>query len=1002
MTDLPSSAGPHRVDHRYAPPERWTLICRPGDPHRTLVDESGALLYDYVPLAARPHGPPIDRFGRVVRFGLASDERPSEVEQFTDDPGVPIVTTILRYSQCALELLACGHTDSAGRRLDVVRWRLSRSQDAPAVPAAVRIEIVGEGGPFGPPGFEPGSSVMALDRAGRPTSSGPVMMADTLLEPAPPAGPGSASAVRTALEVIPADAPTAGAVALMLDGPPMDASRLRPGWVEETFRTERRFWAGVALQAIELRVPDRRLMDLLTAAARTIAQRRGIHDGPTGSVVGGDTHRDPSILDGFSLMEAASYLGLADQARKTLEGVLRRAQPDGASATDAGHLWKRAVAVAAVVRHHELHGTLRLPSRETDFLGQALERMGQLRQQGGNDGMPRAFEDGGLQGERPGSPALYWTLAALSIVGRAACVPVDLQARADQLSEALRGPRARQGSNPAAVTYALVHAVYPGEVFGADDPVLDELCRQLDTMDDEEGIPAGTGRLGSKAVWTSAASSYAHVWLYSGRPAKAIDYLYAFANHAAPTGVWREEQSLESSGECLRYGDMPHDWASAEFVRLVRDLLVFERGDELELLAGLPPGWLRPGAQLVVERTPTRFGPVSLRASLDDDAHELALELDGEWVRPPERIVIRPPARAIDVRVDGHAVAGWQSGLTLPVVAKATVSFALRQEHQTITGHAAVKAAVRDWPALSSASPFKPDIRGYRQLPIEADPPDHSEYRAILTPIFDRQRVAALEPSIRAIAADLVAGLASTGRADAVHDLALPLVVRSLAVALGRPQDADEWLSWGLRNNEPHGRRDSRRTDAYVARVLDEVERRPGTDVFSRIASATIRGRPLSRLEKLGFGDLILSAGRAAAVNLVCGAIWHLASQPAERARLAADHSFLPAALDEWLRYLSPVPMMPRVATGMVATDPADGRVELSFLGANHDPTVFSDPERIDLSRRPNHHLAFGNGPHTCIGAHLGKLEARAFVEELLRVVPDFRPDGDPELEWNS
>ncbi|MBA3307647.1 MAG: cytochrome P450 [Chloroflexi bacterium] len=59
-------------------------------------------------------------------------------------------------------------------------------------------------------------------------------------------------------------------------------------------------------------------------------------------------------------------------------------------------------------------------------------------------------------------------------------------------------------------------------------------------------------------------------------------------------------------------------------------------------------------------------------------------------------------------------------------------------------------------------------------------------------------------------------------------------------------------------------------------------------------------------------------------------------------------------------------------------------------------------PRRIDLSRRPNHHLAFGNGPHTCIGAHLGKLEARAFVEELLRVVPDFRPDGDPELEWNS
>ena len=97
--------------------------------------------------------------------------------------------------------------------------------------------------------------------------------------------------------------------------------------------------------------------------------------------------------------------------------------------------------------------------------------------------------------------------------------------------------------------------------------------------------------------------------LYAGHPDKAVDYLYAMANHAAPTRVWREEQSLAASDNADFVGDMPHNWASAEFVRLVRHLLVFERGETLELLPALPPEWLRPGAEVRVDRTPTRFGP---------------------------------------------------------------------------------------------------------------------------------------------------------------------------------------------------------------------------------------------------------------------------------------------------------------------------------------------------------------------------------------------------------
>ena len=161
--------------------------------------------------------------------------------------------------------------------------------------------------------------------------------------------------------------------------------------------------------------------------------------------------------------------------------------------------------------------------------------------------------------------------------------------------------------NPGSATWALAQTIYPGEVFAPDDPLVRDFCHLLDLIDNEQGIPAETGWLPYRAVWSYSASFYAHVWLYVGRPDKAIDYLYAFANHAAPTRVWREEQSLRDTHHGQLFGDMPHNWASVEFIRLVRHALVFERGDVLELLPALPPEWLTPDRPLRLEDTPTPF-----------------------------------------------------------------------------------------------------------------------------------------------------------------------------------------------------------------------------------------------------------------------------------------------------------------------------------------------------------------------------------------------------------
>jgi cytochrome P450 len=315
-----------------------------------------------------------------------------------------------------------------------------------------------------------------------------------------------------------------------------------------------------------------------------------------------------------------------------------------------------------------------------------------------------------------------------------------------------------------------------------------------------------------------------------------------------------------------------------------------------------------------------------------------------------------------------------------------------------VTGYEAVRAAARDWEVFSSEYQGQPDVRTYRQYPLEADPPAHGAYRAILTPLFQRGHVTSLEAALRTIAAELVSQLVSAGRAEAIGELALPMVVRSLAHAFGRPQDAGEWLAWG--GHLLDGPDAGRSLHAYLDRVFDEVEREPGGDAFSHIAAARIEGRRLTRLERIGVGSLILAGGRDTVVNLIAASIWRLGSRPAERARLATDPSAIPTALDELLRYLSPLPEMERRLTRPVGDLERGSHVALSFISANHDPSVFADPGTIDLARHPNRHLAFGNGPHTCIGAHLGKLEAQVFLEELLSAAPGFELRDGASIVW--
>jgi cytochrome P450 len=308
-----------------------------------------------------------------------------------------------------------------------------------------------------------------------------------------------------------------------------------------------------------------------------------------------------------------------------------------------------------------------------------------------------------------------------------------------------------------------------------------------------------------------------------------------------------------------------------------------------------------------------------------------------------------------------------------------------------------VRAAAKDWQRFSSRVQGDPDVRDYPQLPLEVDPPAHGAYRALVEPILGRRAVAALEPEIRAIAASLVERFRARGSAEAVFDLAVPMVATTIAHALGRPQDAAELTTWGITSWEhlPDGSRSGARLDAYVDRALDEAPAHDDTDAFARVARGTLDGRPLTRVEQVGLTNLLLAGGRDTVILILSGALWHLAGDPGARAILRDQPARLQLAIEEYLRYFSPNTGMERRATADLAGDWGSAAIgEIVILGwgpANHDPAAFDAPGEIRLDRRPNPHVAFGSGPHTCVGIHLARVEVRVFLEELLAAVPDWR-----------
>jgi cytochrome P450 len=315
------------------------------------------------------------------------------------------------------------------------------------------------------------------------------------------------------------------------------------------------------------------------------------------------------------------------------------------------------------------------------------------------------------------------------------------------------------------------------------------------------------------------------------------------------------------------------------------------------------------------------------------------------------------------------------------------VSVSYPKASKTIVGHKAVREALRDTETYSSDLQGDSDVRDYRQLPLEVDPPRHHLYRVALAPYFVKPSIELLIPEFKKHTEALIADFFADSSLEVGRDLALPLVMKNLGVIYSRPQDVAEWISWGpdVWTAESE-KRDGKVLHRYLDTIYEEALRHSNNDIWNKIAHLEINEVQVSADEFRGIAGVMLAGGRDTVVKLFTGIMWHFGKKPQDLQLLRARPELIGPAIQEFLRFLTPLPAMNRTlvpeSSGLELPD--DRYVGISFISGNFDETVFTDPYEINFNRGRNPHLSFGFGPHTCLGNHIAEIETKVFLEALL------------------
>ncbi|MFE5191386.1 cytochrome P450 [Streptomyces sp. NPDC056628] len=300
---------------------------------------------------------------------------------------------------------------------------------------------------------------------------------------------------------------------------------------------------------------------------------------------------------------------------------------------------------------------------------------------------------------------------------------------------------------------------------------------------------------------------------------------------------------------------------------------------------------------------------------------------------------------------------------------------------------------------------------------LDLEPPDHTRIRRLVSKAFTPRTVERLRPYVRDLAGELVAGLVARGGGDLLKEVAEPLPVAVIAEMLGIPEaDRGPLRPWsadicGMYELNPAPEtaakavRASEEFSDYLRELIAARRKEPGDDLISGLIAAHDEGDRLTEQEMISTAVLLLNAGHEATVNATINGWWALFRNPGQLAALRADHTLIPSAIEELMRYDTPLQLFERWVLDDIEIDgttiPRGAEIAMLFGSANHDPAVFADPERLDLTRAENPHISFSAGVHYCIGAPLARIELAASMTALLEQAPVLRPASDPRRKPN-
>ena len=340
----------------------------------------------------------------------------------------------------------------------------------------------------------------------------------------------------------------------------------------------------------------------------------------------------------------------------------------------------------------------------------------------------------------------------------------------------------------------------------------------------------------------------------------------------------------------------------------------------------------------------------------------------------------------------------------------------------SVFGYDDIVEILKDAETWSSVFPVPAELAARGDLPrsmLAQDPPEHTRLRSLVNQAFTPRMISRLRPRIEQIAEDLVGDALRRGEVDLVAALTHPLPMVVIAEIIGIPlEDQERFKKWsealiatlgvGLMQGSPSSRSIEAQLGtieemrAYFSQLVEQRRAQPRKDLLSGLVAAELEGSKLSFNEMLQMLILLLVAGNETTTTLIGNAVVELLDHREELAKLRKQPELIPGAIDEVLRFASPVQFDPRRATRSVELRGCkieEGRVVICWLGsANRDETVFREPDRFQVTRDSNRHLAFGFGPHYCLGANLARVEAQTALRVLLERTRSIRRLDDEVL----